>query len=73
MQARWGWAVGAAVVAGVVAVGVVAAIDDGPKPADAQETTTTAAPSGGTRRIDRWFGTAAHRDRHGRRNGVGHA
>ncbi len=47
MQARWGWAVGAAVVAGVVAVGVVAAIDDGPKPADAQETTTTAAPSGG--------------------------
>ena len=41
MQARWVWAVGAAVVAGVVAVGVVAAIDDGPQPADAQETTTT--------------------------------
>ena len=40
MQARWAWALGAAVVAGVVAAGVVAAIDDGPKPAVAQETTT---------------------------------
>ena len=73
MQARWVWAVGAAVVAGVVAVGVVAAIDDGPKPADAQETTTTAAPIRRQRRIDGRLGTAAHRDRHGRRNGVGHA
>ena len=48
MRARWGWAVGAAFVAGVVAVGVVAAIDDGPQPADAQETTTTTATGGGT-------------------------
>jgi uncharacterized protein YggE len=47
MQARWAWAVGAAIVAGAVAVGVVAAIDDGPQPADAQETTTTTAPGGG--------------------------
>ena len=47
MQARWVWAVGAAFVAGVVAVGVVAAIDDGPQPADAQETTTTTATGGG--------------------------
>jgi uncharacterized protein len=47
MQARWAWAVGAAFVAGVVAVGVVAAIDDGPEPADAQETTTTTATGGG--------------------------
>jgi uncharacterized protein YggE len=48
MRARWVWAVGAAFVAGVVAVGVVAAIDDGPQPADAQETTTTTATGGGT-------------------------
>jgi uncharacterized protein YggE len=48
MQARWAWAVGAAFVAGVVAVGVVAAIDDGPDPADAQETTTTTATGGGS-------------------------
>jgi uncharacterized protein len=45
MSGRWGWALLSGAVAGALAVGVVAAIDDGPQPADAQETTTTAAPT----------------------------
>ena len=72
MQARWVWAVGAAFVAGVVAVGVVAAIDDGPQPADAQETTTTTATGGGgtaTIRLE----PAPHGDRDGGRHGIRHA
>ena len=47
MSARWGWALLGGVVAGALAVGVVAAVDDGPRIADAQATTTTVAPSGG--------------------------
>jgi uncharacterized protein YggE len=47
MGARWGWAVLGGAVAGVLAVGAVAALQDGPQPAAAQ-TSTTAAPGGGS-------------------------
>ena len=45
MSTRWGWALLGGVAAGAVAVGLVAAIDDGPQPAAAQQTTTTSAPN----------------------------
>jgi uncharacterized protein len=48
MSARWGWALVAGAVAGALAVGVVAALDEGAPSAGAQETTTTAAAGGGS-------------------------
>ena len=49
MSTRWGWALLGGVMAGAVAVAVVAAIDDGPQPAAAQQTTTTVSTgTGGT-------------------------
>ena len=70
MSARWGWALVGGVVAGALAVGVVAAVDDGPQPAAAQTTTTSAAEggSGGSTAT-----AAAHRHGDGRRHGLGHA
>ena len=44
MRARWGWAAIGAVAVGALTVGVVALVDDGPRSAGAQQTTTTTVP-----------------------------